>query len=598
LTKRWCAAAAGALAALALAPTADAAGFHRCTAGGSTQCETLTVPLDRTGGNSTHPTPTTPLYVVRERAHHATRPPIVLVTGGPGQAGSDLIANAGPGGPFDPNTLHRDVIAFDPRGTGRSGLLRCPPLERAKSFLATDAAAACWGLIGAKRYSYTSRTVADDIDAIRSGIGAPKIALYGISYARAYPQNVERVILDSAIDPGGGDMLYRPTFAATSRVLRALCAGTRCRGITTDPVADFAALVHALPATGLPGHFVGEDGRAHALSLTRFDLIDLLIDGDFSSDLRGGLPAAVHSAVAGDTAPLMRMMHRALVADVSDFVNPSSLSIADYAATVCQEGPFPWARTAGPDERRAQAAAAVAAIPPASLFPWDPATALASDFLATCLKWAVTPQAPDLGGAYPNVPVLVLSGEDDTRTPLEGARGVAARYPQAILRSFPHAGHDVVDGPAGQGCAWNDVKSFLAARAVGTCRGHARAPDIDPVAPTSLNALPALGHGRDGRVLSAVILTLNDLDTVDIDYGRTIPGLRAGRARLEGGGMRLTRYRYVPGVALTGKLASTTTLRISGTVRGTLRVRGPRLTLTIGGRRLSAVLHFAGGGGN
>jgi pimeloyl-ACP methyl ester carboxylesterase len=604
LTKRWSAAAAGAIALTGgWGPiSAGAAGFHACSQGDSTQCATLTVPLDRSGAVPG----TTPLFVVRERAGHPRRPPIVLVTGGPGQAGSDLIGNATAGGPFAPNTLHRDVIAFDPRGTGRSGLLRCPPFERAKSFLATDAAAGCWSSLGARRYAYTSRSVADDIDAIRQAVGAPKIALYGISYgtsiaqtyARAYPQNVDRVILDSSVDPGGGDMLYGPTFAATSRVLRALCAGSRCRGVTADPVADFAALVRALPAAGLPGKFVGDDGRPHAIALTRFDLIDLLLDGDFSPDLRGGLPAAVHSAVAGDTAPIMRLLRRALRADVSDFIHPSSLSIADYAATVCEEGPFPWTRTAGPDERRAQVAAAVAAIPPASLLPWDPASALASDFVATCLRWPATPQPPDLGGAYPDVPVLVLSGEDDTRTPLEGARGVAAHYPHAILRTFPHSGHDVVDGPAGPDCAWADVRSFLAARAVGSCRGGARAPTIDPLAPASLDALRPLGHGRDGRVLRAVALTLADLDNELANYGRTIPGLRAGSAHGEGRGVRLRRYTYVPGVALTGLLAATTTVRISGVVRGSLRVHGRHVTLTIGGRRLTArvALDLARGG--
>ena len=102
----------------------------------------------------------------------------------------------------------------------------------------------------------------------------------------------------------------------------------------------------------------------------------------------------------------------------------------------------------------------MAAIPPAGLYPWDQASALSSDFLATCLKWPVTPAAPDLGSAYPDVPVLILSGREDLRTPLEQARTVAANYPHAVLRSFADAGHDVIDGPAGARAAL-DARRFL-----------------------------------------------------------------------------------------------------------------------------------------
>ena len=557
---------AAAVMLLGAAP-AGAAGarFHSC---GQVQCTTLTVPLDRAGAIPG----TTPLFVERVRARHPRHPPLVLVTGGPGQAGSDLIANAMPGGPFAAGALHRDVIAFDPRGTGRSGLLRCPRLERSRSFLATDAAAACWTSLGARRYAYTSRAVADDIEAIRQRLGAPVIALYGISYgtsiaqtyARVYPGHVERMILDSTVAPGGGDMLYRATFAATPRVLRSLCAGSRCRGVTTDPVGEFAALVRALPA-----------------GVTRFDLLDLLIDGDFNPELRGAFPAAVHSAVSGDPAALRRLVLAAHKSDVSDFDNPRDLSIADYAATVCEEGAFPWDRAADPAQRAAQAAATVGALPPAVLYPWDPASALSSDFLATCLRWPATPAAPDLGVAYPDVPVLVLSGRDDLRTPLEQARPVAERYPHAILRTFAHAGHDVIDGPAGM-CAAADAREFLDGEAVGRCQGFASAPSIMAPAPASLAAVHAAGTAR--RVLEAIRMTLIDAEGQTDLFGTVVPGLHGGHALIGERSVRLRGYSYVPGIVLTGRIDGE--LLVTGAVRARAVIHGNRLDLTIGGRRL------------
>ena len=44
----------------------------------------------------------------------------------------------------------------------------------------------------------------------------------------------------------------------------------------------------------------------------------------------------------------------------------------------------------------------------------------------------------------PNVPVLLLEGEDDLRTPVENARRVAARFPQAQLVVAPATGHSVL----------------------------------------------------------------------------------------------------------------------------------------------------------
>ena len=63
----------------------------------------------------------------------------------------------------------RDVIIYDQRGTGRSGLLRCRRLERANLFEAGPAAGACARSLGARRAFYTTRETEDDIDALRAG---------------------------------------------------------------------------------------------------------------------------------------------------------------------------------------------------------------------------------------------------------------------------------------------------------------------------------------------------------------------------------------------------------------------------------------------
>ena len=591
----------GALAGLGLlAPgAAGATDFKPCAGASGVQCATLTVPIDRTGAVPG----TVPLHVTRVAATHPTRAPIVLITGGPGQGGQVLAGDGIAGGPFDANALGRDVIAFDPRGTGESGLLRCPALEKAIIGLDTDAAATeCWNTLGAARYDYTSRTVADDIEAIRVAVGAPKIALYGISYgtseaqtyARVYPQNVDRLILDSVVPPGGGDGLERQSFAAIPRVLRAVCSGRRCAGVTSDPVADLAKLISTMPAGGLVGPVITNAGHRARQRAGRYELFDLVVNGDFDPTLRGSLPGAVRSALAGDNAPLLRLVRASLLSDVQDFNHPADLSTADFAATVCQEAPFPWPRTGSIDQRRTALAAAVAAIPPASITPFDQPTLLAPQIVAPCLAWPTSAQPPDLGAANPDVPVLILSGEADLRTPTEGAETAAAGFPQAILRTYPYAGHDIIDGIPGQPCAWAQAREFLSGAAVGECTGHEQAPPVAPVAPRTLAAVtPLRPGGKAGRALHAVALTIDDFF---LSPGTSIvPGLRGGRALVGATELLFEHDSYVPGLTVNGHLKPkkgklSGTLRVAGAVTGTLRFTANRVAGRLGGHRVRARL--------
>src|SRR5207253_9702118 len=161
-------------------------------------------PLDRSGG-----TPgTVSLYVERLGPAGTPRGVMFLIAGGPGQASAgafDLASNAGQWRDQYPGYT---LIAFDPRGTGRSGLLRCPELQSdpfAEPKREQALVAKCATEIGPSRAFYSSRDHVDDIDAVRRALGVDKIALWGVSYgtqlsvayALTYPSHVERLLLDS-----------------------------------------------------------------------------------------------------------------------------------------------------------------------------------------------------------------------------------------------------------------------------------------------------------------------------------------------------------------------------------------------------------------
>ena len=123
----------------ASAPTASAAAISWRGCFGDLECGRLRVPLDRAGAVPG----TVSLRVARgafagPRAEH-----LMYLSGGPGGAGIiemiDVLLTV-------PSLLDRfNVIGFDQRGTGASGLLRCRAIERDARLRSTAAGAACAG---------------------------------------------------------------------------------------------------------------------------------------------------------------------------------------------------------------------------------------------------------------------------------------------------------------------------------------------------------------------------------------------------------------------------------------------------------------------
>jgi pimeloyl-ACP methyl ester carboxylesterase len=601
---------------LALAPSAEAAlRFKRCGPYGFT-CARLSVPLDRSG--------TVPgrvsLLVKRVRARRrggATRPPLFVLAGGPGQSATEAFGAEALGVLF-PAYRNRDLVIFDQRGTGGSGLLRCRRLEQANLLKAGAAAGACARRLGARRAFYTSRDSDDDLDAIREQLGAEQVALYGTSYgtkvalgyALRYPARVERLVLDSTVEADGPDPLYLDTLDAVPRVLRSLCL-SRCPW-TRDPVADLAALVARLGRGPLRGRVVDRRGRTRVRRLTRVNVFSIMLGGDFDPALRAAFPGSVRAALSGDATPLLRLRRRAFEVDAEP-PPPRLLSSGVYAATTCEEVRLPWARTTPPDpgERHRQAAARAATIPDLEFEPFDRATSLASDTLTLCERWPQAPVAPEFGpGPLPDVPVLLLEGEDDLRTPVENARRVAELFPRSRLVVAPATGHSAL-GSDFSGCTDRAFGRFFEERTVPTRCPRARRPfQPSPPPPRRLgDVAPLQGtSGLRGRALAAVKLTLRDVaedsitelifDPSDPDIARG-GGLRAGHYRIDGDNtLELNGVAFVPGVTLSGRLQhfgerrERGRLRVSGRAapHGLLRLERQNARGTLGGRRVRVQL--------
>ena len=455
-------------AAVALpAPTVAASA---CPVPPGASCLFYTVPLDhggKVGG-------TIRIRAARVPSRRAVRPPLIGLTGGPGQAGVIFASSY----EYILPTAGRDLVLLDQRGTGASGLLRCPSLEGDIETGFTSAAAACGRRLGFRRSFYTSADSAADIEALRLQLGVPRIALYAVSYgtrvaveyARRYPKHLERMILDSPIGIDAPDSLARETLGAVGRVLRTVCR-PGCGGAQAHPVSDMARLVPRLRRAPIR-RVVRRGSRLVRVSVGADDLLGLLVSGDLNPSFMRQIPPAVRAAVRGDSGPLVRLKLGISGLGPDNAEQVSDFSPAVYAATTCEESTFAWDPTANRDTRRKQAMTALDATPASALAPFDRTAALNFGLLPLCIDWpaherAVAPEPP----LPTTIPSLVLSGNLDLRTPLENARRLTKALGGKLVVE-QGVGHGVL-GLDANGCAMPAVEAFLAHRPLPACQRSA-----------------------------------------------------------------------------------------------------------------------------
>lgn len=575
--------ASAALCLLVGAGPASAAGlrFRDCPDDiGFFECTKLNVPIDRDGSvPGSVGLFVSRLNVTPKRGRNA----VFVLAGGPGQSAV----------PFGLTSLfelgdaigNRDLVLFDQRGTGRSGVLRCPSLEGTHIGNVDQAVKACATAIGPRRRFYTTWDSAQDIEAVRRELGLGKLTLMGVSYgtklaltyARLYPGNVERLVLDSVVPTDGPDPLQRPSLTAIPRVLGEQCADEFCNDVTRDPTGDLTKLVGRLAKAPIAGNAIGDDGKPHVRHLGRLRLLDILYAGDFDPQLRAGLPGAVQAGLRGDSAPLLRLSRKATRENAPP--DPRDLSIGLFFSTVCEEGPLPWSPPElSFNDRWKGAIGAANALPESAFAPFDRQTAAASAEVRFCAHWPATgPLRSPPAAAMPGVPVLTLSGQSDLRTPAEGAAALAATLPHATNLSVPGVGHSVV-GSDLSGCAQGAVSRFLRGKPVTGCDSrakriqrllHKQATPPTPIPPLSLDEIPPPPgvEDRAGRILRATEFAFIDavqslpagIELISLFSDENIVvrvgGLRAGRALFTSadGIVRLRRYSYVPGVEVSGK---------------------------------------------
>ena len=571
------------------------------------QCGTVVVPLDRSGQQPG----SLSLHVEMLPAQTQPVGAVFLIAGGPGQGsagsfnlaqrvGADEFRNAFPG---------YTLVAFDNRGTGKSGLIDCPAVQKAldvsaeqERILARD----CANQIGPRRQFYATRDHAEDIESVRTALGLGRIALYGVSYgtklalayALAHPANVDRLVLDSVVPPAYPDPFDRPVLQEMAGTLNTFCAGGRCRGATSSYAADVAAVANRLEARPTKGTVVVPGGGRKTIRMNGEDLLGLIVDSDLNPGLAAELPAAVHAARGGYMRPLLRLFDLDLRGSA---ISVEDLSFGLNVATNCADGRFPWSPDTPVPARHGLWDAAVAAEPVGAFGPFGKWAALLGT-ASFCLDWPSPAGSTPLGpGPYPNVPLLALNGDYDLRTPVANAAAIVNQFPQGHLVVVPGVGHSVFTADFSQ-CAGTTIRQWIQGAALPRT---AACPRVPPFVKT-LTTFPRVARKTPTGTAAVVAKTVHEGEgswSISVLSGRSFSpaGLYGGKVVGSGAlAFTLSRYSIVPGVVVSGRLAVKPpiplgvagTVRVSGpkAVAGTLRVGGGKVSGTLGGRRVSARL--------
>ena len=468
-------------------------------------------------------------------------------------------------------------MTVDQRGTGRSGAVQCESV--------TD----CANALGARRVFFTTPETAHDLEDLRVALNVEKLTLLGISYgakvageyARRYPARTARMILDSPAPVDGIDGYGQLRALVTSRVLREVCHPGLCQRTVEDPEAALAAAAERLHKGPVRGPVVDRRGRVRTGTVREADLYSALAGSDVDPYLRAALPAAIASLAEGDAAPFLHLP--------SGLEGLAGINLARFLATSCVEARLPWAPDS-PVAGRSDALAAFVAERAASFAPFSPEVVTGSLLTELCADWPPTPRPEAVPYAGPDVPVLVLAGRVDLRTPLEDARRTAAQYPNAQLLAVRDVGHSVLDSDV-TGCVVAMTVGFLRGQAVDPCYLASSGVPSQPYAPPTLGALrPTALSGLAGRTLSAVTVTLTgigfDIAASPPDGATRYPGLRGGYVRGTGRTLQLVRAEWIRGVRVSGRLDSNGrgTLRVTGPVRGTITYTRDGARGRLGGR--------------
>jgi pimeloyl-ACP methyl ester carboxylesterase len=375
-----------------------------------------------------------------------------------------------------------DLLLIDSRGGGRSHPIHCGitslPATRQGLVRAIEA---CGKRLGRQARAYTYAATADDMNAVRKHLGIGKLELYGVStgtylmtvFAQRHPRAVRSIVLSSAF-PLRFDMWGRRNAQALRLAIRRVCARSttgKCNGERT--LRQLGRLARRLHAHPIPYRLNGQRRRLDDTTLAGI-AYQAGADG-----VIGQIPAVVRAALGGDNRPLITAASQLAPLFSGSGVGDPAPDAALAASLMCNDYPTLWDRHAPIPVRLRQFAARRARLRKAAFWPFSVRawTSAIIDRGNGCIRW------PDRNGPvqrttgpFPDVPVLVISGDLDTNVPTAEGRQAARQFPHARVVEVPNAWHGPEREPTG--CALSITTNFIRNQRLGDTSCLAKIPPL------------------------------------------------------------------------------------------------------------------------
>ncbi len=432
------------------------------------QCATLTVPLvDGDPGKGTVDLALTRALAQDQRRRIGS---LVVNPGGPGASAVEYLQAAASQIPAGVRQRF-DLVAFDPRGVGRTRPVRCGTTEELDRYFAFDPApddgaelralqegnrtfvAGCQARSGATLPYVSTQDAARDLDKVRAALGDDKLTYLGYSYGTSlgaayldlFPTRVRAMVLDGGLDPTlTWDQLLEGQSKGFDGALQAFladCERTRCsfrEAVEGDLGAAYDRLAAQVEQRPLNGDATRDVGP-----------------GEFSLGVGAGLysrangwPAIADGLAAaqnGDGSVLLALNDSYLDRTAEGYQNVSEANVA----VNCIDRP--WPTTSAPYLALADRVAREAPR-------FGPAIALSG---LACSGWPVAPVStphPVAGEGAP--PVVVIGTTGDPATPYAWSVALADQLDSGVLITYRGDGHTVyrVGAPS---CVREPVDAYL-----------------------------------------------------------------------------------------------------------------------------------------
>ena len=405
------AALAALLALLLAAPAQAAVRLLPCPDSPTARCGTIAVPAVRSD-------PSAGTMHISFRRYPALGGParhtLLAIEGGPGYP---TVGSAGYYlamlGPARRTTA---LLLVDQRGTGRSALIDCAPLQDFPYLPFAPVAlrpyriavGRCGAGLGSLSDAYGTGAAVDDMVDVLDALGLARVDVYGDSYgsfaaqtlALRHPGRVRSLVLDGTY-PLDFDPWARDALAVLRRALVTTCQRSpTCPWQRLDPLVRVATLARSLRARPLVAWSRDAGGQPVHVRLDDRGLAGVLTDADSDLAIYRDFPAAVEAFARGDRGPLARLAAEAFANGAN---GPAQYYSAGLDAAVeCHDYPQLFSLSASPGERLAQLAAGLARLPANAFSPFDRSTWFGADLESYdwCVNWPKPAHAP-IRGALP-----------------------------------------------------------------------------------------------------------------------------------------------------------------------------------------------------